>query len=298
MPLKNICSVRQQGISEKIETNLISYFDYGFIDKGGYFNVDLNQSGEYTPNLSSLTKVIDNRGFTYWAGPQNWVYESGADNSGVNTPAQIYVNNSPYSLATINYRDGYVYNIPSTGTSVKAQFSYKWVNFVSADKIYGFGKKITYNQNRVDLDPVARSGAEMQISLPYVSFEVPPISNQKAYGMGGGDFTPTIYTHNVKATIVSDNPNDVKRIGDIISGQQGYSISTYDPETVRASGDWPINLNGTINSGKTHSELADLYPWENIWIEKVTVEKGPKLGVNLFQSIARIEVKVVSCGCP
>ena len=82
MPLKNTCSVRSMGISEKVELNLISFFDYGFLDKGGYFNVDFAQSGDYVSDISSLTKIRDNRGFTYWAGPKNWVYESAADNSG------------------------------------------------------------------------------------------------------------------------------------------------------------------------------------------------------------------------
>ena len=97
MPLKNVCNLRTMGISEKVEINLISFFDYGLVEVGGYFNVAIDQTGDYSNNLSSLTKVNDVRGFTYWAGPKNWIYESGADNSGVYIP-EIYVNNSLYSL--------------------------------------------------------------------------------------------------------------------------------------------------------------------------------------------------------
>ena len=56
MPLKNVCSMRSMGLSEKVEANLVSFFDFGFLDKGGYFNIDINQSGDYVSNLSSLTK--------------------------------------------------------------------------------------------------------------------------------------------------------------------------------------------------------------------------------------------------
>ena len=160
MPLKNICSVRSKGVSEKIETNLVSYFDFGLLDKGGYFNIEINQTGDYISNLSSLTKVVDNRGFTYWAGPKNWVYESGADNNGVNAPAQIYLNGSgtPYISGIVNYREGHVYNLPSATTGVKAEFSYKWVTVTSSNQS-GYGRTIRNGYNRTDLNTIARSGA-------------------------------------------------------------------------------------------------------------------------------------------
>lgn len=285
------------GTSEKVETNLISYFDFGFLDIGGYFNIEVNQSGDYINNLSSLTKVVDNRGFTYWAGPKNWVYESGADNSGVNAPPQIYVNNNLYTLGTINYRDGYVYNIPSSGTSVKAQFSYKWVNVVSAKKS-GYGRIIKYGENRMDLDPVARSGAsETRITLPFVSFDVSSIGDSKPYGIGG-ELTPMLYTYDIKATVVGESPNDVKRIADIIVKQQGYSINTFDPEEATASGDYPLNLNGTLNSGKTHDELAVIYGWNQLFFEKIKASDGPSLPNGLFQTIINIKAKTLGCGCP
>lgn len=297
MPLRNTCSIRLMGTSEKVETNLISYFDFGFLDIGGYFNIEVNESGDYVDNLSSLTKVVDNRGFTYWAGPRNWVYESGADNSGVNAPPQIYVNNSLYTLGTINYRDGYVYNIPSSGTSVKAEFAYKWVSVVSAKKT-GYGRIIKYGENRTDLDPIARSGApETRISLPFVSFDVSSIGDSRPYGIGA-ELTPMLYTYDIKATVVGESPNDVKRISDIIVKQQGYSINTFDPEEATASGDYPLNLNGTLNSGKTHDELASSYGWNQLFFEKIKAQDGPVLSNGMFQTIINIKAKTMGCGCP
>ena len=242
MPLRNTCSLRTMGTSEKIETNLISFFDYGFLDKGGYFNVDVAQSGDYVNDLSSLTRVQDNRGFTYWAGPKNWVYESGVS---ANAPAQIYLNGSgtPYTSGTVNYREGYVYGLPTAATGVQAEFSYKWVTVVSS-KDTGYGRKVTMLRNRPDLDPAARSGSpEATISLPFVAFDVPSISKNKEYGMGA-EFTPMQYHYNIKVSVVSDNPRDVKRLADIIVKQQGYAINTFDPEEVTASGDYPLTLWG------------------------------------------------------
>lgn len=283
-------------VSENVEKNLISYIDYGFLDLGGFFNIDLNQSGDYVSNLSSLTKVVDNRGFTYWAGPKNWVYESGAYSSGVNAPAQIYVNNNLYSLGSINYKDGCVYNIPATGTSVKASFAYKWIKVDSANNL-GYGKTIKVGQNRTDVSVIGRSGApELSVSLPFISIDVPPITSNKAYGMGG-DLTPMIYKFKAKATIVSDNPSDVKRIADVLVKQEGFSINTYNANTVRSSGAEPLNSDGTLKSGKTHDQLSALYEWSPVFFRKITGSDLNNLSNGLFETVVRFDLEVVSCGC-
>lgn len=298
MPLKNVCSIRSMGTSEKIETNLVSFFDFGLLDKGGYFNIDINQTGDYVSNLSSLTKVVDNRGFTYWAGPKNWVYESGADSSGVNAPARIYLNGSgtPYVSGTINYREGYVYNLPAATTGVKAEFSYKWVKVVSANKS-GYGRNIRQGYNRTDLDPASRSGVpELSIVLPFISFGVPAITNSKDYGLGG-DFSPMVYIYNAKATVVGETDDDVKRISDAIIKQKGSSLNTFDPEVATASGSRPLTMIGTLNSGKTHDQLSTLYEWEQIYLEDIVGGDIKELADGLFQSIVNMKIKVIGCGC-
>ena len=296
MPLKKVCSVRNLGASEKIEKNLISFFDYGFVDKGGYFNIAIGQTGDYVSNLSSLTKVQDSRGFTYWAGPKNWVYESGADSSGVNAPPQIYVNGSLYSSGTVNYKEGAVYNIPANATGVTAQFSYKWVTFISARES-NYGKKITIGDNRTDLNTISRAtSAELSISLPFVSFDVPSISSSKEYGLGA-EYTPMVNDYNIRATIVGENDADVKRICDIIVAQQGFAINTFDPETVLASGDVPVTMWGAKNSGKTHDELASLYPWVDLFLEKIKANIIKDFGNGLYQSTIDIKLKHISCDC-
>ena len=298
MPLRNTCSVRSMGTSEKIEKNLISFFDYGFLDLGGYFNISVAQTGDYVSDLSSLTKVQDNRGFTYWAGPKNWVYESGADSSGVYAPAQVYLNGSgsPYTSGIVNYRDGYVYNLPAAATGVKARFSYKWATVVSA-KEAGYGRKIVWGYNRPDLDPIGRSGVpEASISLPFISFDVPSIAKSQEYGMGG-EYTPKVYTYNIKATVVGESSNDVKRLADILIKQQGFAINTFDPEEATASGDFPLTMRGTLNSGKTHDQLSALYEWNDMFLEEIKASDEKDLNNGLYESVVNMKLKVIDCGC-
>lgn len=298
MVLKKVCNVRNLGASEKIEKNLISFFDYGFLDKGGYFNIAVAQTGDYVGNLSSLTKVQDSRGFTYWAGPKNWVYESGADGSGVNAPPQIYLNGSgtPYVSGTINYKEGAVYNIPTAATGVQAEFSYKWVSFISARES-NYGRKITIGDNRTDLNTVNRStSAQLSIPLPLVSFDVPSISESKEYGLGA-EYTPMENVYNIRVTVAADNDADIKRICDIIVAQQGFAINTYDPQEVLASGDLPVTMWGALNSGKTHDELATIYPWSPLLLEKVKANIIKDLGNGIYESTIDIKLKHISCDC-
>lgn len=296
MPLKNVCNLRTMGISEKVEINLISFFDYGLVEVGGYFNVAIDQTGDYSNNLSSLTKVNDVRGFTYWAGPKNWIYESGADNSGVYIP-EIYVNNSLYSSGNIHYREGYVTNIPTNATSVKAKYSYRWATVVSAKRQINGNYSVVSTYNAPSLLAVARSGsAETSYALPIISIDVPNISKVRPYGLGAV-MEPSMYYYDVNINVFGEFQSDVLRLSDVISKQRGYTINTFDPDEVRASGNYPLNLNGTLNTGKSHDQLVALHPWEGIHIVDVVGKSSPDLKNGLYQSSLVLTAKVASCGC-
>ncbi len=289
MGLKRVCSVRNIGASEKIEANIISYFDYEFVNNGAYFNVSVDQSGDYNSNLSSLAKVKDDRGFTYWAGPKNWVYESGADSSSVFAPAQIYVNGSGYSLGAINYRDGYVLNIPINASSVKARFSYKWISFVSARKT-GIGRRLTTNG-------VQYSGVnpEIELSIPIVSVDVSPITKVFNYGLSADRIKKLEY--DVKFTIISTKDTDVKRISDILVNQKDSYISSFDPELIKSSGDFPLKKDGTLNSGKSHDQLVSLYPWNSIYILDASAKYSNYINDNISQCVVTMKIETPNCGC-
>lgn len=289
MGLKRVCSVKNIGASEKIEANIISYFDYEFLNNGAYFNISVDSTGDYSSNLSSLAKVNDPRGFTYWAGPKNWVYESGADSGNVFAPAQIYIGGSGYLLGSINYRDGYIYNIPANTTAVKARFSYKWISFVSARKT-GIGRKITTNS-------VQYSGVnpEIELAIPIVSVDVSPINKITNYGLSADRIKRLEY--DVKFTIISTSDSDVKRISDILVNQKDSYITSFDPEIVRNSGDFPLTKNGLLNSGKSHQQLVDLYPWNSIYILDASAKYSNYIGDDMSQAIVTMKIETPNCGC-
>lgn len=295
MGLQNICSLTNMSLSEKIEINLISIFDWGFLDNGGYLNIDINQSGAYVNNLSALTKVEDARGFTCWQGQKNWVYEESADSSGVNCPPRIYTNNILYTgICTINYRDGNV-TFPTAKTDVRAEYAYKWVTVTSARKVENF-RSIRYRNTRPDINNGENKyPQELFVPMPFVSFDVPPITSSKPYGVGF--LSPRLFKHRISAHVVGETHSDVMRICDIICKQQGFIFDTFDPQLVHNSGDYPLNFNGTLNSGKNHDELAALYPWSTIRIDSAEADNSSYIHENICEAIVTLNTTILNCGC-
>lgn len=303
MSLNKVCSVSKMSVSEKLEANIISYLDWGFLDKGAYINVDINQTGCYVGNESLLIEVSDPRATgtdsIYWQAPENLVYESGVSSS----PAPyfsplIYVNNILDNSPYINFRDGKIR--PSTtvtsGMTLKAKFSYKWINFSSARKSPNT-RRVQYRHTRTDIDngdiDVLR---ESFVPLPSVIVDVPPISSSKPYGLDRWGIRR--YFHTINISVVGESASDVTRICDYICDQKGFTIPSFDPELVVAANDWPLNFDGTINSGKNHIQLANSYPWANIEIKDAEGIWGSYIHEHIYQANVRLKTELVACfGC-
>lgn len=294
MGLYNLSTIKNMSISEKLEINIISLFDWGFLEAGAYFNVDIDQSGAYVDNMSILTKVTDVRGPTYWQGPKNWVFEDTIDSSGANTPAIIYVSGIENSGALVNYRDGRVLlGGTQAAGSVRAYFSYKWVNFTSTRKIEHL-RRVQYRQTRTDLTgSSATPMSEINVPLPFVAFDVPPITKSKRYGIGL--LSPKVYNHDVIAYVVGESHSDVSRICDTIAKQEGFIFDMFDPQLVHESGDYPLNMNGTINSGKTHNQLSALYPWCLLKINSAECTNGSFIHEHIYQATVKINTEMTIC---
>ena len=298
MSLNNICNVANMSISEKLEANLIGLFDWGFVDNGGYINIDVNQSGAYVDNRSILTRVTDPRatGTKFYQGPENWVYESAVTSSPIPfIPPLIYINGSLDLTPSINYRDGRVTpSVATTATSVvKAKFSYKWANFTSARKS-GYRRQVQYRQNRTDYGNGENAlPPEIRLPLPAVIIDTPPISKSKPYGID--TYGPRIYTHNNNITVLGESASDVVKICDYLAAQQGQVYQMYNPSLVVASGDHPLNFNGTINSGKNYDQLAADYPWTSLKILVAESLWGGYINENIYSANVRIVTELVAC---
>jgi hypothetical protein len=214
--LVGVENTQDSTLSNILIDNFVTFLDWGFLDKGGFNNINIPSSGMYGGSKSELRIANDPNYVTgqVWQGfRENWAWETG-----INKTTQpiaisgIYVNNNflPYTYkpasgyytgpsATgyrINYQDGKViFNTPLPATtSVKLNYSYKWVKVDRAEGV-GFFRQIQNNDFRIDSNFLNGSGdwvqlGQTRVQLPAVFVEVVPNRTYEGLQLGGGQAQP------------------------------------------------------------------------------------------------------------
>jgi hypothetical protein len=262
--LKGFDNIGQSSIGEMIESNLIMFFDWGFQDKGAFFNVSVPISGQYGGDRSQLRLVKDPNyvdGRVWEAFRSNWAWQSGMSTATQPTQvAGVNVNNIFYPLATVGAfahhvdypRGRIVFNTPiATNSIVKCGYSYKWINVVSSSKILGF-RTVQVDSFRNDNSQFSQSSsgdwftlADTRLQLPAVAIEVPTGGTSKPYALGGGQW---VY-RNCIFHVFAENEQTTSRIADIIQTQNEKTIFLVNPDNLASSNKFPLNAAGSINAG-------------------------------------------------
>ncbi len=254
--LKGINNLGEVTITETLKSNLISYFDWGFIDKGGYVNINPSTSGFYGGDFSRLRPVSDPRytnGKVWEAARGNWVWESGVS---LGTPISIsgvYVNGT---LATSGYSIDYpngkiIFNTAIAQTStVKVGYSYKWVKFTDADNIPMLSQAQVESHRVDNTNYLAGSGNyillnEQRIQLPLVAVQILD-GDFEPYEIGSG---ARYKRDRVKLHVLAEDGTSANRIGDILSFADEKTLYTYDINRMAQQNKFPLSHGGNINSG-------------------------------------------------
>lgn len=307
--LKGFDSLQKFSYEEILEHNIINFFDWGFINKDGFFNVRIPSSGAYGGDFSRLRSVKDARytdGKVWEAARLNWVWESGLESS--QQPISIsgvFVNNTflPASSGgfTIDYPNGRIIftNAISTNSTVRLEHSYKWINVISSQKVPWL-RKIQQNSFRVDNpDFLTGSGeylsyGQTRIQLPFVAVE---ISNDyyKGYQLGGSQWC----YKTVKFYIVGED-SKVNRIADAISQQNEKTIYLYNTNLAITANNMPLRWNGSIASGaKTYPDMINTYIYnDGVMHGKVSFleaksQAGQQLTDNIIQKVVTMTTESV-----
>lgn len=80
--LSSVTNVQDSTISNILLDNFINFYDWGFVDRGSFYNINIPQSGIYGGDRHKLRRSDDPRytdGQVWEAYRQNWVWESGID---------------------------------------------------------------------------------------------------------------------------------------------------------------------------------------------------------------------------
>jgi len=293
--------------SDNIESNLVEYFNWGFLNKGAFFNVSITDDAarlrpSEDPNFVQGTVWEPNRNAIIW--------ESGLEYSVQPISISgVYVDDVFYSSSVtgtyshyIDYSLGrVVFNDPVsiTDSVVKMEYSTKYCKFYTSD-VHWF-RQLTFGS--LDTDDVHflqyGSGAwnvlsQNRVQLPCVIIEATPVRDFRGYQLDGGQ----IMRQEARFHILTENTWDRKAIFDAISLQNEKTIYSFDKNLIRDNNDFQLTQNGSLSSGaKTYPQLIMAtgdggYFWKNIIFKNMSGRSLPNTPP-LFRSVVRTNCELI-----
>lgn len=299
LELKGLASVRFNTAYNEIEDNLVSFFDWGLLNKENFFTIERGQTlssliSEYGPEpfdfaanknvkLStdmSLMKPSDissvQKGIIWQGIYDNWVWETGISGTQPVKASGIYVQDVFYpSSGTvgqyehfIDYSNGRVIfkNAISVNSKVQVEHSFKWISVCNSDVLQS-------------IRSIHEQSGQFTYRPPLICIEAPN-RTQSGLQLGGGQ----ILKFDVVFFCFATNDTMCERMMDIISFQNDRSIPFYNKNFIVENNDFPFLDNGKLRpNAKNYNELRISYPGYKAELYNVMVLKN-NFASNLFKS--------------
>lgn len=265
---KGVSHIGDSLFTDQLQANLKTFFDWAFLEIGGFYNVYVSQSGVYGGNQSRLRMADDpnyEQGKVWEAFRSDWVWETGIEYA--QQPIRvsgIFINNTFFPANDSTYKVDYplgriIFNTPISPSSVvECSYSYRYCQVKTAD--CPWWREIQENSYRVDRSDFLQSGSgawstmgQSRIQLPAIIIEPVPATTRTPFELGG--LSQTV-SQKVLFHIITETPWECGQLHDILTGQQEKSIILFDKNRMFASGVFPLNEYGSPNpSGKMYPEL-------------------------------------------
>lgn len=283
--LKGFDHVSDSLLSDTLESNLVSFFQWGLLGKGGFWNVTLPTSGAYGGEESRLRPVDDphyDDGQVWEAFRQDWVWETGVEYS--EQPIRvsgIYVNGGFHPLSEtgvyahqIDYRYGrVVFDSPiGTGSTVECEYSHRLFHFHQASAPWW--RQLQSLSYRVDDATFLQMGsgawnilATNRVQMPSVVVQVVPRSTRTGKDIGGSTMR---VRQDALFHIVAETSYDAGKLHDIITYQQEKRIIAYDKDLVLEEERFGLDADGSPSgSGLMYPDLVKApenggYGWQQV----------------------------------
>lgn len=313
--LKGLNGFGDATITTHVVENLISFFDYGLVEKSGFVNVEIPTTGYYDGLDHKLTPVIDPRysDGQVWEGfRSNWAWESGvgaltASDSAYPGVSGVYINEAFYPTSTsgeyshyINHPLGRViFDSPiDTNTEVECEYSYKYVNVTRVDGLEWF-KQIQQNSERSDNTNFVNNSGEWgvlgdnRLQLPAIGIELVNSRRMIGYQLGGGQ---TIFTDFLFHCVAEDSYTR-DHLMDIVSLQNDKVLSAYDLNNISSNNAFPLDYRGVPVSGALrYPDLISTYPGNNIRLVEASIDSVYSLTPNVHVGTVRFKTEVIVFG--
>ncbi len=308
--LARLSNAQDSTLSNILLDNFIALYDWGFLDRGQFYNIEIPESGIYGGDKHKLRLAEDPNYLDgqVWEGyRQNWVWESGisATTEQPISISGVFVDNTFYATGNvtkpfyIDYPNGrVVFDTAITSTStVQLEYSHKWVQVVPAQGVPWF-RQIQQRSFRNEEDfQVSSSGGWVQlgqtrIQLPAVAIEVIPAISMHGYQLGGGQWINS----DMVFYVISENHWECTNLMDSILYQNDRTVHLFNPTAVAISGVLPYNYRNELNenaipSGLYPNMIDDFY-YNRCWISESRGSEISQLSPDLYVGSTRCSTQV------
>lgn len=309
--LKGIDNIFSTTLNNEIQDNIIEFLDWALLEKGNYFNVTLN---ELSPSSGDYSRLLPASGVNYANGRcwesfrKNWVWQSGISynpppivDSNPSKPgiSGVYVNNTFYPSTTsgtyahkVDYYNGRViFNNPiPTGSVVKAEYSYKYVNVIYANSLPWL-REIQYRTLDLQSNPSSfRLPPESRVQLPAIAVEIVPRRNLRGFQLGGGQWVDT----DILFHCLAEDEFTRNKLVDIVSLQSDKKVYMFDSNLLSSGNEFPIDPFGSPVSGALrYPELITKYPRGSMWLKNSSVQGMDLINSNFYAGIVRLTAEII-----
>jgi hypothetical protein len=300
---KSVTAIGDSLISDQLEANLVNFFDWSFLNIGGFFNVQF-------PGIGTRLRLgadSDYEAGRVWEGYRyGWVWESGVAFQGASPIAisGVYVNGVFRPLASGGYFIDYpagriIFDTPlPTNSQVACEFSFRRVRMATADSTWF--QELQYHtleltaENQAEFVQVGSGAwnvlAKNRIQLPAIVVEA--VSRVRLRGLEMGART-RIHEQDVLFHVLSDTPMDKKQLHDIVIAQWDHRLVLFDKNQVDDSDAWGLDYEGrprTDVNGR-YPDLVHTFPWKVLAITKMQSEPQDSFPP-LYRATCRATVEV------
>lgn len=307
----NVDSVGSAHLLNQLEDNLKTFFDWGFLNIGGFVNVKIPTSGLSGGSFHDL-RPSDQPGYIkgqLWQSPKkDWVWETGVVYKNVSpiNISGVYINNTfspaPTGSGGLGYRINYplgqvVFNQPQS-SNVRLEYSYRWCQVYKGSS-EPYLAELQELSNKPAPQISQRDKGEYNLSsnhrvqTPCIIIEPIARSYSKPWQLGAHDFA---IDQDILLHVFAENAADKNRIVDIIRLQKEKNIWLYDINKVVNSGINPLTYQGSKNiNGKIYCDIVvdSLYRWKLCYFKDIVPMDMESRNKNLYWCTIRLTTQVI-----
>lgn len=313
---KGIGQLGQNSLINSLEENIKAYLDWGFLNIGGYINVNIPTSGLYGGTFHQL-KTIETPGYktgqVWQSAKKDWVWESGFyynDGSNIdnipNNISGIFINDNfvpgPTGIGTNGYYINYplgqiILDRPIAKTSkVELNYAYRWCQIYksSTNPYWVELQELSYQPSpQINLTNKGEYSlsANHRIQMPSIIIEPIARSYSQPWQLGDDSFN---ISQDILLHIFTENAIDKNRIVDILRIQKEQTIKMYDINKVVNSGAYPLDHKGSVNAhGLMYFDLIDNYFWNKTYFKEVNIIDMESRNKNLYWCTIRLTSETI-----